>query len=193
MTKQEFLTALRKKLSSLSAKEIQDSINFYDEIINDKIEEGKTEEVAVSEIGSIDDIATQILAEKQPVSTTRNAHSIGNTLLLILSSPIWISLLISAFAIVISLYASIWAVVISLWACFIAFTVSCPCGIILGIFFNFSGNPFVTIAIIGASITVGGLAILTFFASKKLTAVAIVITKKLLVFIKNCFTKKEAK
>ena len=60
MTKEEFISELRKKLSGLPEKEIEEGLSFYCEIIDDKIEEGFSEEEAVSGVGSVDEIASQI-------------------------------------------------------------------------------------------------------------------------------------
>lgn len=61
MTKQEFLTRLKTKLSLLSSDEIQDILDEYAEYINDKIAEGKTEAEAVHDFGDVDELASEIL------------------------------------------------------------------------------------------------------------------------------------
>ena len=63
MRKQEFLDELNKKLSDLSRSEAEERISFYSEMIDDRIEEGLSEEDAVSAIGTIDNVAMQITAE----------------------------------------------------------------------------------------------------------------------------------
>lgn len=61
MNKREFLKSLEKKLSILDEQEIKDIINEYEDIIDEKVKDGKTEEEAVKEFGSIDELATEIL------------------------------------------------------------------------------------------------------------------------------------
>ena len=61
MTKQEFLTRLKMKLSVLSTDEITDIIDEYSEIIDEKINEGKTEQQAVHDFGNVDELAREIL------------------------------------------------------------------------------------------------------------------------------------
>lgn len=61
MTKQEFLTRLKTKLSILSQDEIQDILDEYSEIINEKIAEGKTEQEAVFDFGDLDELSSEIL------------------------------------------------------------------------------------------------------------------------------------
>ena len=63
MTKTEFVLELASKLSLLPWEEIEDRISFYVEMIDDRMEEGVSEEEAVAAIGSVDEIASQIIAE----------------------------------------------------------------------------------------------------------------------------------
>ena len=53
MTKLEFLESLEKGLSGLPKNDIDERIAFYSEIIDDRIEEGLSEEDAVSKIGML--------------------------------------------------------------------------------------------------------------------------------------------
>ena len=52
MNKQEFLSRLRKQLKGLEDKE--ERITFYSEMIDDRMEEGLSEEEAVAAVGSLD-------------------------------------------------------------------------------------------------------------------------------------------
>ena len=63
MNKQTFVSELRGRLSGLPPKELDDRLNFYLEMIDDRMEDGITEEAAISEIGSVEEIAAQIIAE----------------------------------------------------------------------------------------------------------------------------------
>ena len=126
MTKQEFIDKLKSKLSSLPKVEVEDRLNFYIEMIDDRIEEGLSEDIAVADIGSVDKIAMQI-AEDIPLLKTlggkikpKKSLSKLNLTLLIVGFPIWLPLLVSLFAIILSLYVSVWAVVLSIWSCFIS-------------------------------------------------------------------------
>ena len=64
MNKKDFLSALEKKLSGLSKKELEERLIFYGEMIDDGIEEGLSEEEAVSGVGNIDSLAEQILGDR---------------------------------------------------------------------------------------------------------------------------------
>ena len=63
MNRSEFLAELKKGLSSLPEKEAAERISFYSEMIDDRIEEGLTEEEAVSEVGSVYEIIGQAVTE----------------------------------------------------------------------------------------------------------------------------------
>lgn len=74
MNKHEFLAALRRELSALPHSELTEQLNFYSEMIDDRMEEGMTEEEAVSGIGTVEFVAAQILVDLNladpPVSPT---------------------------------------------------------------------------------------------------------------------------
>ena len=110
MTKKEFLAALRRKLRAVPQAELRERLGFYSEIIDDKMEEGITEGEAVADVGNIDEIAAQILADVEiPERKSKAAASPWQIVLLIIGSPIWLSILITV-------YAVMWAVVITMWA-----------------------------------------------------------------------------
>ena len=61
MTKTEFVLELTSKLSLLPWEEVEDRISFYVEMIDDRMEDGLSEEEAVAAVGSVDEIAAQII------------------------------------------------------------------------------------------------------------------------------------
>ena len=63
MNKHEFLQKLEALLAGLSTKEKEEQLTFYREMIEDRIEDGLSEEEAVQAIGSAEAIAAQILSE----------------------------------------------------------------------------------------------------------------------------------
>ncbi len=191
MNKLEFLKRLRKSLSGVSKKEKKERLNFYEEMIEDYIEEGLTEEQAVSKIGSTENIARQIKAEEK-TKKKLGAKEINawKTALLIVGSPIWFSLLISVVAVGVSLYASLWAVVVSLWATFISLIVGGIGGVI---FFIIVGEATISsIVIVGAGVFGIGFSIFLYYVNKALTKLSIVIAKKSITIIKNSFNKRRS-
>lgn len=61
MGKKEFLKELENRLSILDEKEIKDIISEYRDIIEEKVKDGKKEEEAVLEFGSIEELCSEIL------------------------------------------------------------------------------------------------------------------------------------
>lgn len=196
MTKQEFITELQKKLSGLPKQEIDERITFYSEMIDDRVEEGLTEEEAILEIGSVDEISVQIAGEivlsKIAKEKVKSKRCLGawEIVLLVLGSPIWISLIISALAVILSIYIVLWSAIISIWAVFVS-VAACTVVAIVGVIFIVVGHSIPGVAMIGASIICAGLSIFLFFGCKAATKGFIQLTKKSIRFIKRCFVKKE--
>lgn len=174
MTKLDFILKLHERLSDLPHNEVEERLTFYIEMIEDRMEEGLPEEAAVAAVGSIDEIAAQIKADISPATEKAEAKpkrrlKAGEIVLLVLGSPIWLSLLIAAFAIVFSLYISLWAVIVSLWAVFGSFAGCAFGGIVGGVCFALGGYSYAGIALIGAGLVCAGLAIFLFFGCKAAT------------------------
>lgn len=198
MTKSEFLSELRGRLSTLPQSDITESVDYYSEIIDERIDEGMSEEEAVEAVGSVGEIAAQILGEADtPKSTTvqkkpRRRLSAFEITLLILGAPIWFSLLVAAFAVILSLYASIWSVIISLWAAFGALAVGAVGIIISAVGLIFCANTLSGVAMVGAGIACAGLSIFLFYGCKAATKGTLTLTKNIAIGIKKRLSKKEA-
>lgn len=203
MTKLQFLTALRYKLSGIAQDDAEERLSFYTEMIEDRMEEGLSEEDAVASIGSVEELSAQILAdfpsEKSEQIVTPNSRSFKQKtrlkvwviILLVLGSPIWLSLAISAFAVLLSLVICLWAAIISLWAVF-ASLVGCALGCLIGgIVLAALGNGLSGIAVIGGALVCAGISILWFLGCKVATKGVARLTKNATLWIKNCFAKKE--
>lgn len=197
MTKAEFILELTGKLPLIPWENLEEHVNFYLEMIDDRIEEGYSEEEAVAAAGSIDDIAAQIITEipfttivKEKIKPKRKM-SAWEIILIILGSPLWIALLAAAFAVVISIYAVLWTVVVSLWAVFVSLAasgVACAAG---GAVLCFLENPVSGLPIIGAALVCAGLAIFMFFGCKAATKGCAKLTKLIALGIKKSFARKE--
>lgn len=197
MNKSEFLVKLGNGLSGLPKKDIEERLNFYNEMIEDRIEEGISEEEAVAAIGSADEIASQIIADtpfvkiaKERIKPKRRL-TVLEIIFLVLGSPIWLSLLIALFAVVFSLYVSLWAVIISLWAVFGSLIASAVGVVLAGIILAINGKAFSGVALISAGLVIGGLSIFAFYGCEFATKGIVIFTKKTAVLIKNRFVKKE--
>ena len=168
MTKEGFLAQLRQQLWALPEADRQNSLDYYAEMIDDRMADGLSEEEAVAAIGNLEEIVQQILGEtpRPPVvvepakkeKPAKDNTKIWLIILLILASPVLISLAASAAATVLSVYVSLWTVVIVLYAGFLALAVS-SVGCIVGSFFMVGGIAGGIVAW-GAALVCAGLAIL---------------------------------
>ena len=197
MNKQEFLSALRKALSGLPNEDIEERLNFYSEMIEDRIEEGLSEEDAVSQIGPVEEIVSQTIVDiplgkliKERIAPNRkwNSWEIG---LLVVGAPIWLSLLIAAFSVTLSLYVSFWAVIISFWAAFVSFIAAAVGGVVMCITYLCVGNVTGGFFMLGAGSVCAGLSVFTYFACQAMTKGTAWLTKKAALRVKSAFMKKE--
>lgn len=197
MTKEEFLTRLRKGLSGLPQDDIEERLTFYGEMIDDGMEEGLSEEEAVQRIGNIDEIVSQTVSDiplaklvKEKITPKRQLKA-WEILLLALGSPVWFSLLIAALAVVLSLYVSLWSVMIALWAAFGAIVVSAFGGVAGGIASAVVGNAPAGVALIGIALVCVGLSVFLFFGCLEATKGILRLTGRLAIHMKKSFAKKE--
>ena len=197
MNKNEFLEQLRDKLSGLPKEDMQRSIDYYSEIIDDAVEEGISEEEAVSDLGNIEDIVAQIFIEtplpklvKAKAKKSR-ALKVWEIILLVLGSPLWLSLLIAVFAVIISVYVSLWCVIVSLWAAFASLIGGTFGAVALGVGYIISGNTLSGAAMLCAGLVLAGLSIFAYYGCKAATKGIIMLSKVFVIGIKKCFIKKE--
>ena len=196
MNKADFLNELEEKLSGLPEDAVSDRLYFYSEMIDDRIEDGLSEEEAVSEIGNTDDIVKEIIADT-PISTlikekVKKKRLKGWELTLIIAgSPIWLSLLIAAFAVILSLYISVWSVVISLWSVFVSFIGCALGGLAFGVSSFADAGVWPGVASVGIAVVCVGFSIFSFYGCKAVTRGWIWLTNKMFIGIKRAFVKKE--
>jgi len=188
MTKDDFLRSLQGRLSALPQETVAEHLRFFSEMIDDRIEDGLTEEEAVRAIGSVEDICRHITDgicspdTQEHRAPERRKLRPWAIIFLVLGSPVWLSLVIAAFAVVFSLYGSLWAVVISLWAVFVSLILSGIAVIAGGVILATSGKGISAIALIGAGLVSIGLSIFLFYGCKH-------ITKGSVSLVRNLFSK----
>ncbi|MBO4419028.1 MAG: DUF1700 domain-containing protein [Oscillospiraceae bacterium] len=197
MDKQAFLNRLREGLNGLPQDDIAERLNFYSEMIDDRVEEGLTEEAAVNEIGPVDQIAAQILRETPITKLVRekvrpnHRLQVWEIILLVLGAPIWLSLLVSAAAVVLSVYVVLWAVILSLWAVEISIAVSALAGIGMSVFQFVRGQKTQALAFLSVGTLLAGLSIFLFFGCMAATEGILRLTKKIALWVKSLFLRKE--
>lgn len=197
MNKVDFILELNEKLYGAPSEEIEKSLDYYSEMIDDYIEDGLLEEEAVASVGTPEEIAKQIIADIPLAKIAKNRFKPKKRLnafqivLIVLGSPIWLSLGICAVAVVLSVYVSLWSVIISLWAVFTSLVACAFAGVVAGVTLAIYSNIYSGIALIGASFLCAGLSIFMFYFCKLATKGILILTSKLALWTKCCFVKKE--
>ena len=197
MNKEEFLNALRSALAGLPQEDIEERLAFYSESIDDRVEDGLTEEEAVEAIGTVDEVRDQIMAEiplsklvREKVKSKRSLKA-WEIILLVLGSPIWLPILISVLAIFLSVYVIIWAVAVCIYAACFSMAAGAVGGI-SGLFISlFKGAPAVALFSLGAAAVCAGLSILLLYVSVWVTKLILKMTKRIVLGIKTSFVGKE--
>ena len=197
MNKQEFLDKLNAVLRGLPKVDREERLSFYAEMIDDRMEEGMSEEEAVSQIGSVDEVLTRILDElplgriaKERIRFERKLK-VWEIVLLTLGFPVWGSLLITVLAVVFSLWVSVWAIILSLWAAELAFAVSSVGATIMSPLYAVQGHGVSAAMLIACGLILAGLAIFFFFGCKAATKGTAFATRKMVLGMKKLFLRKE--
>lgn len=196
MRKQEFLDKLRASLWAMPEADKQRSMDYYAEMIDDRMEDGLSEEEAVAAIGDLDEIVQQILHETpRPPATVKVESQKQRELepwmivLLVLGSPLWISLVVSVVSVVVSVYVSLWSVVVALYIS--AFAVGAAAvGCIVGSFFMIGRTATLVVAW-GAALLCAGLAIVLILLGNLAAKGVIALTKLCWKGIKSIIGRKE--
>ena len=104
MTKQLFLNELSAALHGLPREERYRTLRYYDELIDDRMEDGQSEEEAVSGLGEPEQVAREILGEEEAPASTGKGRKVWLIVLLALGFPLWGSLLLAAVIVLLCVY-----------------------------------------------------------------------------------------
>lgn len=187
MNKQNFLCTLRTRLSGLPQDDVERTLEFYSEAIDDRTENGLKEEEAVNDLGSIDEIVKQILSEtplpkliRAKVTPSRSLKG-WEIVLLVLGSPMWLPLMLAAAATGLAIYAAIWSVMIAVYAVVLALVLS---GIVLLI------NGIGQLMLVGLGLVSIGLSILLYFAANEIAKGIVCLSRIFLLKMKSLFMRR---
>ena len=151
MNKQQFLNALAEALKKLPREERYRTLSYYDELIDDRIEDGQNEYAVVESLGSPEAIAGDIFGSEEAEKTKKEygkGAKIWIIVLLILGFPLWGSLLLVAVLLVLVAYILLYLPIVILGALALGFLGASVLGIV--------GTPFL-IAEIGIQNSAGGI------------------------------------
>ena len=191
MNKAEFTQQLTNSLAGLSQYDINRSVDYYTEMIDDRVEDGMTEEDAVAALGSIDEIRSKIL-EEVPITkivkekmTPKRSFGAGEIVLLVLGAPLWLPLLLAGIIVILAIYISFWSIIFSLYVADFSVFISGIAGLIMAVIKP--GGPLGALFYAGCGIALIGAAILLFFGFNQVTKGLLFISKMIILGIKKMF------
>lgn len=199
MNRIEYRAALESRLAAVPSAERAKQLDYYDEMICDRMEDGMTEEEAIAMLGDIDETAREILSQyalPSPVSPPApdkdnrgGSHLWLWITLAILGSPIWISLLAALITVIAALVIVIWSLVISAFAIFFSAAAVGVVGIVFGIGSLFTASASYALFVIGAALAAAAIALFAVPLVKLIFRGAVYLTKSIGLLIAKPFRK----
>ena len=166
MNKSEYLDSIRSKLAGLPEKDINSAIEYYEEAIEDRIEDGLTEEQAIKAVGTPEEIAEKILMDSSiPKLITAKAKP-QRTLkgweiaLIIIGSPLWIIIGACLLIVFLSVILTLFWVMLAIICCVVGIIVGSLGGIAASIAQLFTGGGASSVAMLGICIMLLGVGVL---------------------------------
>ncbi len=199
MNRQEYLDEIKEKLLGLSEEDIDKALEFYMEALDDRIDDGLTEEQAINAVGTADEVAEQILMDTplpKLVSATvkpKRDMKAWEIVLLILGAPLWIPLLIALFSIAFSVVCVIFSLILVVIAVVFSFIAGGLAALIAGLVGIIAGDGIIALAKFGAALILIGLGALLFLPCKSLVLWLIELCGRFFKWIKKQFVKRKNK
>lgn len=194
MTKIEFLNELRNKLKGLPKDDLENRLSFYEEMINDRMDDGVSEEEAVAAIGTVGEVVNDIAKDiplttlvKERVKPNRSLKA-WEIVLIILGFPLWFPLALTALILAFVAYLLIWILVIVTYAVELSL-VAGSIGMLVVFMANLINGSFSALYLGGAILAAGG-AVLFFFACVGATKLTIKLSQTIFTNIKSSIIKK---
>ena len=179
MTRADFISSLSARLSSIPEQERKKAVEWYSELIFDRMEEGMSEEDAVSGIGNTDEIAEEIIsqyrqtavavptagddtgssgaAEKAKSSPDRGVNTALMIFAVVALSPIWLPLAATALSLALAALVLVWCLVITAGALLLSAAAVGVVGLVYGFWALFVINPAYGLLVLGTALIAAGL------------------------------------
>ena len=118
MNKSRFSATLKRELRGMPRAEIAKTVAYYEEMIDDKIEGGMTEEQATASLGDPKEIARSICAEGSAAAKPKTHSSLAPwaVVLLVLGSPLWVGLAAGALGLLVGFFAVVFSLGVAFFA-----------------------------------------------------------------------------
>lgn len=200
MTKTEFLIRLKDEIREYPSEETDKSLEYYSEMIDDRMEDGMTEAEAIASLGPVEEIAEQIKCEL-PITTLvkykAKEKSKGKSMpvwaivLLIVSSPFWICLVLIIAVVILMLYLVVWCIDLAFWICDLAFAVSAVACVVSIIVMLVQGSFASAVFYLGAGLILSALSVFVYLACFYMSKGIVVGTKWMFRQIKKSIISKK--
>lgn len=212
MDRYDFFVELNERLAGLPQEDIDKTIEFYGEMIDERMDDGCSEEQALAAIGSPKQIAESVWKEmpffkvvkanvkqafqkKKKDREQKQTRNVTAKVLFWVGSPIWLSLgialIATLFAVLVAIYASLWATVVSLWAGFVSVAAGAVAGVFGSILWFGLGNVGGGLFLLGAGVLLAGLSGFLYYACRYATKAMVITSKYIWIWTKMLFVKKE--
>ena len=201
MSRDAFIGELRHRMAGLPQETVERTVEYYGELIADSMEDGLTEEEAVSRLGSLEEIVASVVKDtpltqivETRIQERKKKGSSGWVIaLLILGAPVWLPVLIAVLAVLFALFVGLWAVVIALWAVVAAVILTGLAALVAGVVELCRLHLPQGLVLLGGGLVCLGLCALLFLLMKLITVGTVKLCKWLWVGIKSLFVGKKSK
>ena len=166
MKKEEYLEGLRTALraAKLPSFAIAEGVEFYTEAIDDRMEDGTSEEDAVAQMGPLEDALAAVSAEVPPVPRriahlSTGSHALDIVLALI-ACPVWIPCTLACIGVIASIYLVLWLLVATVWMLVTAAFLTGAVGVFAAFWGIANGAPAMGFLGLGIGLAASGIALL---------------------------------
>ncbi len=198
MNKQSYLEQIRRLLQRLPEEDRERSLAFYAESIDDRMEDGLSEEAAVASMESPEKAAETILMD-MPIPKLVKARvkerrmGAAEILLLALGFPLWFPLLLTVLILGLTVYLLVWALVLALGAVVLALGLSAAALLVAGVYSIIKAAISLGVLNFGAALVLTGLTVLLGFVLVWAGKLAVKLGKWMVRGLKALLIRKEDK
>lgn len=197
MNRKEFIDGLRDGLSGMPEHEMEERISFYNEMIDEHMANGESEETAIAAIGSVDAAVAQISSEIPLAKLVRDRVrpkkkvNVGLIILLVLGFPVWFPLALAALSIMFTVYLVIWVIILAFFIVDLALAIAAVATLPGAVIYLMSSNVPCAVFAIGVGLICAGLAVLIFQGSAAMGGWLLRQTGNVLLSIKKALIGKD--
>ena len=171
MKKKDFLRSLRLRLYGMPKEDVERSVSYYSEMIDDRIEDGYSESAAVRAVGSVEDAVAQIrlgMPEQTVAYTPKKEKQVSGMktwqiVLLCATAIVWVPVLIAlVFGVALPIVIVAFVLVIVAFAVFVAVFATGVGLSISSVVYFLEGNAIGAVTVIGGGMVMIGLGLILF-------------------------------